>query len=52
MAAITMKELKNMTKQELIERVEIIIQAHRNNKYVSKTDLMVMIIKVMEGKKC
>ena len=47
------KELKNMTKQELIERVEIIIQAHRNNKYVSTTDLMVMIIKVMEGnKKC
>ena len=41
-----------MTKQELIERVEIIIQAHRNNKYVSKTDLMGMIIKVMEGKKC
>ena len=43
----------NMTKQELIERVEIIIEAHKNNKYVSTTDLMVMIIKVMEGnKKC
>ena len=39
-----------MTKQELIERVEIIIQAHRNNKYISTTDLMVMIIKVMEHK--
>ena len=39
-----------MTKQELIERVEIIIQAHRNNKYVSAADLMVMIIKVMEHK--
>ena len=39
-----------MTKQELIERVEIIIQAHRNNKYVSTTALMVMIIKVMEHK--
>ena len=52
MAAITIKEVINMTKQELIERVEIIIQAHKNNKYVSTTDLMVMIIKVMEGKKC
>ena len=39
-----------MTKQELIENVEIIIQAHKNNKYVSATQLMVMIIKVMEGK--
>lgn len=39
-----------MTKQELIKNVEIIIEAHRNNKYVSKTALMVMIIKVMEHK--
>ena len=39
-----------MTKQELIEKVETIIQAHKNNKYVSTTELMVMIIKAMEGK--
>jgi len=39
-----------MTKQELIKNVEIIIEAHRNNKYVSTTALMVMIIKVMEHK--
>ena len=41
-----------MTKKEIIKNVEMIIEAHRNNKYVSTTDLMVMIIKVMEGKKC
>ena len=39
-----------MTKQELIENVETIIQAHKNNKYVSATQVMGMIIKVMEGK--
>ena len=50
MAAITMKELKNMTKKEIIKNLEIIIEAHRNNKYVSAADLMVMIIKVMEHK--
>ena len=42
-----------MTKKEIIKNVEMIIKAHRNNKYISTTDLMVMIIKVMEGnKKC
>ena len=37
-----------MTKQELIENVETIIQAHKNNKYVSATQLMIMIIKGMQ----
>ena len=39
-----------MTKKEIIKNLEIIIEAHRNNKYVSAADLMVMIIKVMEHK--
>ena len=38
-----------MTKQELIENVETIIQANRNNKYCSVTQLMVMIMEAMEG---
>tara|TARA_E500000305_G_C3985773_1_gene219276 strand:+ start:208 stop:333 length:126 start_codon:yes stop_codon:yes gene_type:complete len=39
-----------MTKQELIEKVETIIQANKNNKYCSTTQLMVWIINAMEGK--
>ena len=38
-----------MTKEELIENVETLIRANRNNKYCSVTQLMVMIMEVMEG---
>jgi hypothetical protein len=38
-----------MTKEELIENVETLIQANRNNKYCSVTQLMVMIMEAMEG---
>ena len=37
------------SKEELIEILETIIQANRNNKYCSVTQLMVMIMKAMEG---
>ena len=38
-----------MTKEELIENVETIIRANKNNKYCSVTQLMILIIKSMEG---
>ena len=37
------------SKEELIEILETIIQANRNNKYCSVTALMVMIMEAMEG---
>ena len=39
-----------MTKEELIEKVETLIQANRNNKYCSVTQLIVMVMEAMEGK--
>ena len=39
-----------MTKKEIIKNVEMIIKAHRNNKYISAADLTFIIIKVMEHK--
>jgi hypothetical protein len=40
-----------MTKEELIEIVETLIRANRNNKYCSVTALRVMIMEAMEGEK-
>tara|TARA_X000001388_G_scaffold19898_1_gene13168 strand:- start:3763 stop:3903 length:141 start_codon:yes stop_codon:yes gene_type:complete len=38
------------SKEELIEILETIIQANRNNKYCSVTQLIVMVMEAMEGK--
>jgi hypothetical protein len=38
-----------MTKEELIENVETIIRANKNNKYCSVTQLMILIMESMEG---
>ena len=37
------------SKEELIEILETIIQANRNNKYCSVTQLIVMVMEAMEG---